>query len=161
MNNLRRFIYSFAVVAMTAWISSYFTRFGINNWYDILEKPSITPPNTWFPFIWGILYILMVISFYIILRQARGTDYSEANRLFLSQLLLQILWCFSFFYMGFLALALGIMFLLLWAVWRMLKNFRQTSQEAAILNYPYFLWLIYACLLNISVVYLNGFSVQI
>lgn len=161
MNNFRKIAYSLVVVAITAYISSYFTRFGVYNWYALLDKPTLTPPDSYFRIIWGILYFLMVISFYMVLRKAKGRDYQQAHQIFLSQLLLQIIWCFFFFFMGYIGIAMAVIILLDWMVWRMLKNFHKTSPEAALLNYPYFIWLIYATWLNISFVYLNGLIVEI
>ena len=161
MNNFGKLIYSLLVVAMTALISSYFTRFGIYNWYAILDKPMLTPPDYSFRIVWGILYLLMAVSFYIIQIKAQGAEYTESVRLFFSQLLLQIIWTFAFFYLGFMGVALGIILLLDFVVWIMIKNFKKTDILAANLLYPYFIWILYASYLNFSFVYLNGLSVEI
>ena len=43
MRNAAKFLYSVILVGVTAWLCSYFTRFGIDNWYSMLEKPAGTP----------------------------------------------------------------------------------------------------------------------
>lgn len=151
--------YSLLIVAMTALISGYFTEYGISSWYAVLEKPAVTPPNFVFPIMWTILYLLMAFSFYLIQIKAEGSQYVESTRLFFSQLLLQIIWCFAFFYMGFLALALGVIIILDIVVWIMLKNFKKTDNLAGNLLYPYWFWILFATYLNLAFVYHNGFVV--
>lgn len=50
---------------------------------------------------------------------------------------------------------------LAWTVRRMIGSFAQIDKFAAALNYPYFIWLLFALWLNISFVWLNGASVEI
>lgn len=34
----------------------------INEWYPLLDKPALTPPNAVFPIAWSIIYLCMGIS---------------------------------------------------------------------------------------------------
>lgn len=45
MNKLMKFVYSAVITVIAGAAASYFTRFGIYNWYAALDKPTITPPG--------------------------------------------------------------------------------------------------------------------
>lgn len=161
MKKLLKFIYSFTIVFLTGVISSYFTRFGMENWYHEAVPSAFTPPDAVFPIVWSILYILLALSYAIILQIPKSKETLEANRLFLSQLLLQILWCFTFFRMGQLGFGLLIILLMLWLTKIMLRVFSAINRQAGLLLYPYFLWLAYASLLNLFFVINNGIIIEI
>ena len=55
MAKLAKFLYSTALVVITAWLCSYFTRYGIANWYESFEKPAVTPPNEIFAPVWALI----------------------------------------------------------------------------------------------------------
>ncbi len=156
MNKALRFLYSFCAVGITAVACSYFTQSGIALFYGSLEIPMLTPPNAVFPTVWSALYALMVISFYIVLGNDNVFQVQRATLLFLGQLFLQVLWCYLFFYAGYFLFSLIVMLLLLWTVWSMIQRFKQTKPAAGYMQYPYFVWLLFAAYLNAGVVYLNG-----
>ena len=126
-----------------------------NEFYKNLIKPAFTPSSLIFQIVWPILYILMAISFFIVL----GSDNSLkpfAITLFIIQLILNFLWSPMFFFFGKMKLALLISFLMLICVGIMILFFFQISKIAGILQLPYFLWLIFATFLNASFIYLNS-----
>ena len=139
MAKLAKFLYSTALVVITAWLCSYFTRYGIANWYESFEKPAVTPPNEIFAPVWALIYGLMIVSFYQ---------------------MLQIIWTFLFFYEGMLGAAFGVIVFLAVVVWQMIKVFKQIRPLAAYLNYPYLLWLCYAGFLNFVFLYAQGAVVE-
>lgn len=94
-------------------------------------------------------------------RQPRTAKTLEAGRLFFSQLLFQMVWCFCFFYLGYTGAGIAVLLFLAWTVRRMIGSFAQIDKFAAALNYPYFIWLLFALWLNISFVWLNGASIEI
>ena len=161
MNTISRLLISFGAVAVTAAASSYFTLSGITGWYGMAEKAPLTPPSEWFRIIWGILYLLMAFSYYLVLGKPRTAKTLEAGRLFFSQLLFQMVWCFCFFYLGYTGAGIAVLLFLAWTVRRMIGSFAQIDKFAAALNYPYFIWLLFALWLNISFVWLNGASIEI
>lgn len=153
MSNIFKFIVSFAVVAVTAALSSYFSYLGVNTFYPNLALPPLNPPNEIFRFVWPVLYILMIVSFYIILTKENN---SKAIMLFIYQLLLHILWCWLFFTKGLFLFGFIDIILLDITVFIMLKAFHGLSPAAAYLQYPYFIWLLFATYLNAGIWYLNG-----
>ena len=156
MNQFFKFVYSFTVVALTAFASAYFVNNGVELFYAQMMMPPMTPPNEVFSFIWSILYVLLILSYYFILISPDNIKAQNASLLFLGQLFLQILWSYLFFGTGYLLYALIVMFLLLWTVWQMIRTFASIDTKSAYLLYPYCAWLLMATYLNIGAVYLNG-----
>ena len=151
-----KFIYSFSATMLTAYICSIFTQSGIKEWYDGIEKPFLTPPNIVFPMAWSILYVLIMISTFMVLRDSDSFNRKKANNLFIIQLFLQILWCFTFFAQGHLALGLGVIILLDISVFKMITIYAKVNKTASYMLYPYYWWLIFATFLNFNFVYKLG-----
>lgn len=156
MNNFIKFLYSFLAVVVTALIASYFVDVGMQLFYPQLQLPPMTPPDNIFPIVWSLLYVLMIFSYYMILKSNETMRVQSASLLFLGQLFLQMVWAFMFFYSAYFLYGLIVILLLLWTVWVMIRKFKIINPAAAYLQYPYFVWLLYATYLNIGVVYLNG-----
>lgn len=156
MSKTLRILYSFAAVAVTAFICAYFVNTGKAFFYDQLNLPPLTPKNNVFPVIWSLLYTLMIISYYLILDGRNVLNTQSASLLFLGQLFLQMVWSYLFFYSAYFLYGLIVMILLIWTVWQMIRKFQIINPVAAKLQYPYFLWLLFATYLNAGVVYLNG-----
>lgn len=159
MKNFIKFLYSAALVMLTAWLCSYFTQFGIYNWYAELDKPFAVPADSVFPVIWSLIYFLLFISWYQILITPSPLQ-NKAGSFFVSQLILQVIWTFLFFYEGMLGAAFGIIIFLDLVVWQMIRLFRQIRPFAAYLNYFYFLWLLYATFLNFIFLYTIGANIE-
>lgn len=157
MDHILKFVASFAVVALAAAVSAYFSYQGINTFYNTLVLPPLNPPNVVFPFVWRILYVLMIVSFYMILVRPQNQN---ATFLFLGQLVLHILWCYLFFVKALFAFAFVDLVLLILTLLAMIKQFYQLNHFSAYLQYPYFLWLLFAAYLNAGIWYLNGASLM-
>ena len=127
----------------------------ITGWYATLVKPSFNPPNYLFGPVWTILYILMGISFNLILQSAKTNTRKTALIIFTFQLVLNFSWSFLFFYFKWPGIAF-IDIIILWiAIVMMLLTFYRISPLAAYLQIPYFLWVSFASVLNGAIWYLN------
>ncbi len=155
MNQALRFLTSLALVGITAMLSSYFSYLGVDTFYAGLNLPPLNPPNAVFPIVWPILYVLMIVSFYMILNKE---DNHSAVFLFIGQLFLHILWCYLFFAKGLFMFGFVDILLLIWTVFVMIRRFYSLDKTAAYLQIPYLIWLIFAAYLNAGVWYLNGAS---
>ena len=82
-----------------------------NNFYKSLNKPAFTPPAIVFQSVWIILYILMAISFFIVLKNDNPLK-NIAITVFVVQLALNFLWSPVFFIVKKMKLALLISFLM-------------------------------------------------
>ena len=151
-----KLFYSFFAVMLTAYICSIFTDIGINQWYNSVEKPMLTPPNVVFPSVWAVLYILIALSTYKVLKDADSYNRKKANNIFIIQLFLQILWCFTFFAQGYLGLGFAVIVLLDMSVFRMINIYSKINKKASYMLYPYYWWLVFATFLNFNFVYKFG-----
>ena len=125
-----------------------------NNFYKNLIKPELTPPSIVFQIVWPILYLLMAISFVIVLATNSSLK-PFAITIFVTQLILNFLWSPVFFIMGRIKPALFISILLLLSVLFMVIVFFKISKIAGVLQIPYLLWLIFATFLNAAFMWLN------
>lgn len=101
-------------------------------------------PSWIFPVVWTILYILMGISSYIVYEKEL-----EVPKIYVIQLIWNLLWSFIFFTFKLYALALLWIIILFILVIKMIIEFRKTDKLAAYLQIPYAIWLIIAAVLNV------------
>ena len=123
-------------------------------WYPTLAKSSLTPPGHVVSVAWSILYLLMGTAAGIIWSE-RTTFSWVLTGMFFSQLGLNVLWSFCFFYLqspifGFAALIILILFLLVYV-----SGCYMQKPLAAYLNIPYLAWLLFAAYLNGYVMFNN------
>ena len=156
MKNTFKMAYILVAVALTATISSYFNKIGMQSFYYDLLFPPFVPPSVVFPAVWSLLYALMIVSAFIISTKAEPEALQISNFWFLGQLLLHILWTYTYFYLGAIGAAAIILLLLDYNVYKMIRVFAATDKTAAYLQIPYMLWVIFATYLNLAFVYYNG-----
>lgn len=128
----------------------------IVNWYSDLKKPFFSPPNWIFGPVWTILYIMMGIAVGRV--QGIGFDNLAAKKgvgFFIMQFIMNLLWSPVFFAMKQPMLALGIIIVLWLMILMTINKFRQVDKTAALLLYPYLLWVSFATALNLAIVMLN------
>lgn len=159
MNKVNKSILSVLAVFAIAFISSFFTMKGVNGWYQTAVHGVLTPPRITFRIVWTILYILMAISICKINIIETTENKKKAQYLFWLQLLLHIPWCFSFFYMGYLGLGLLIILIMDFIAYLTIKSFKTIDKASAYLLYPYFIWICFASVLNLSYIINNGLSI--
>ncbi len=136
-------------------ISGYYTSTSITTWYVTLNKPSFNPPNYLFGPVWTTLYILMGISFYVILDKAEESIKPKLILIFCVQLILNFLWSFIFFKFQNLGLACVEIILMWLSILTMIIWFYKTSKVASLMNIPYLLWVSFASVLTVSIYTLN------
>lgn len=139
---------------LVGYLSMLLQRDAMITWYPTLVKSDLTPPGTVFAVVWSVLYLLMGISAGIVWSMRAMYSWMLAL-LFVIQLLLNLAWSFSFFYMkspvlGFAVLVVLFMFVALYVAGCFTQN-----KWAAIMNFPYLLWLLFAGYLNLYVVMNN------
>ncbi|MBE6462999.1 MAG: tryptophan-rich sensory protein [Alphaproteobacteria bacterium] len=149
-------LYSFILVFITFLISKHFTDIGLENFYETINVSDITPENNYFRYIWKALYILLFLSFFTILVSKKSVEqFDDANALFIFQLFLQILWTFSFFYMGQLLASSIVIVLLVIEAFLMIYVFYPINKWAVLMVFPYLIWIMFASYLNIYIVFIN------
>lgn len=129
---------------------------GPSAWYDALNKSMFNPAPWVFAVVWPILYLLLAIALYLVMRDTRPTrEKLGAYTLFGAQMVLNALWTYWFFGLHMVVLSFWVTIaLVVVAVWLM-RVFRKINRTAGNLIWPYVLWLCFAMFLNGAVVYLN------
>ncbi|MBE6148871.1 MAG: tryptophan-rich sensory protein [Firmicutes bacterium] len=120
--------------------------------YQIINKPPFSPPGIVFPIVWSILYILMGISLYAIIKDKCN---KKSINLFLAQLLINLIWPFLFFNFELYYFSALWILILIYYVYLMTRNFLSIKKIAGYLQFPYLIWLIFALYLNLGVAFLN------
>ena len=127
----------------------------MNEWYETLQRPKLTPPDWVFGPVWTILYIVIAISIFLFLKKYKRESGYGMYLLITFHLITNIAWTSIFFGLKAPGLALiDILFLgisLILMVWR----FWQISRVSSILLWPYLAWVLFATYLNASFYVLN------
>jgi len=135
-------------------LSFLLTKNGINYYTNYLNKPSFAPPKVLFPIVWTILYILMGLSSYYIYESM--SEHKECClKLYSLNLIINFLWTIIFFNLQARLFAFIFIILLDFVVGFMIYCFYGISKKSAYLNIPYFIWILFASILNFSVYMLN------
>ena len=124
--------------------------------YAMLNQPLFSPPAEVFPLVWGVLFLLMGISSWLVYRKALAQKQSPQYYLrpYAVQLILNICWSPLFF--GLQAYWAGaVLALLLIVVVAMIVRFNQISRPAAWLQVPYLLWSAFAVYISFGVAVLS------
>ena len=138
-----------ALCLFAGYVSRYLQAVSLAEWYPALVLSPLTPPSSVFPVVWALLYVLMGIAAGIM-----WGEYSVYSRLlftlFSSQLVLNVLWSFCFFYMQSPLLGLIVIFAMDMLALMYVAGCFMVKRLAGWLMVPYMLWLLFAT-------YLNGF----
>lgn len=133
---------------------------GIRAGYGSLVLPPATPPDKVFPIVWGILYAMIGMSLFFIMRTNAVTAVIEQNKkaasvLWYIQFAFNLLWPFAFFTFklytfSFLWLAALVAINLALIIYAF-----RVSKFAGALLIPYQAWLMFALYLNLFIAILN------
>jgi tryptophan-rich sensory protein len=128
------------------------TAHAIRPWYESLSAPPGTPPNWLFGPVWGVLYIMLGVSAWLVWRR-RGP--SRPLRMWGWQLLANALWVPAFFGLHRPGLAIFVMAAMLILTGLTIRAFLPVRRLAAWLLLPYATWCVYAAYLNMGFWLLN------
>lgn len=148
------------LVAAVSGLSVLLSGDGMDRYPDLV-RPPFSPPGIVFPVVWIILFILMAVSAWMILRSLtevfsiKGALYSSSLLLYFVQLIVNLLWPVLFFRLSLYLPALLWLVLLIVLVVQMIRSFYRVNKTAALLQIPYLLWLVFAGYLNLGVWLLN------
>ena len=120
---------------------------------DMLKKSFLTPPSIVFPIAWGILYVLMGISYGIL--KDKGLTDKKIDIVYYVQLGINALWSIFFFVLKWRLFAFLWILLLLASVITMTVEFYKKNKISGLLQIPYILWIIFASYLNLALYLLN------
>jgi benzodiazapine receptor len=123
-------------------------------WYDNLNKSLITPSKIVFPFVWSILYFLIIVSAGIVIWKDEFQN-KLAIIYFIIQIVLNISWTPLFFRLKNIKLSLIIITILWLFILLTITEFLKISQIAGYLLIPYFVWVSLAVYLNLYIYWYN------
>lgn len=157
MRKILIFVAAVAVCFAPGAVGSLFTAPAIPVWYAGLVKPAFSPPNWIFGPVWTLLYLLMGISLFLIVRDGLTSRRIKiAAGVFVIQLFLNGLWSYVFFGLQSPGWAL-VEISALWAcILVSLVLFVRISKAAGLLLVPYLGWVTFAAALNAAIWRLNG-----
>lgn len=125
-------------------------------WYRSLTLPAWQPPGWVFGVVWPILYLLIGIALFAILRNVQSDRRESILSAFVVQWVLNAAWSAVFFGLQMPVVVLFIIVVMVGLVGFLVFKSRFEAPLASFLLVPYLLWLIYATSLNLGVVVLNA-----
>ncbi len=148
-NKIKPYVYFIALCLGVGALAALLTRENMNI-YDEIKVPPLAPPMWLFPVVWTILYTLMGVSAGLVYKEAKSVP-----AVFYTQLAVNFLWSIIFFNLRMFLLSSIWLVLLIFLIWRMIREFRVFDIRAAYLQYPYLVWCIFALYLNVAIWLLN------
>ena len=145
IQNAFRLLFLLSLTNGIGYVGSSFMNQDTMNWYDTLVMSSLTPPDFVFPIVWFILFLMMSIAAFLVWNKV-------SPRWFVAQLGMNLLWTFLFFGMREVFAACLVIVVMLYFLYKCMRDFYAKSHVAAYLMAPTFLWCLFA-------LYLNGFIV--
>jgi tryptophan-rich sensory protein len=127
----------------------------IPRWYRTLAKPSFSPPSWIFAPVWTTLYLLMAIAAWLVFNAPASPIHTVALSLFVLQLALNLAWSWIFFRKHALGAAVLEVAVLWCSIGATMCLFGQISATAAWLISPYWAWVTFASILNVTIWRLN------
>ena len=125
------------------------------NWYNNLNKSSLTPPDWVFSVVWPILYTTMCISLYLVWTDKQCSPFCNPLLFFFIQLFFNVIWTTLFFKLQKpLWSLIDIIFVLLFTIIT-LKQFYKINKSSSYILIPYVIWLSFASYLNLYIVVNN------
>jgi len=136
-------------------LGSLATFANLTPWYHMLAKPDFNPPDWIFGPVWTMLYILMGIAAWRILRKPDSEARARALGFYFAQLALNILWSWMFFAMR--SPMAGLINII--PQWFLLATtalcFWRIDRAAGAMLVPIILWVGFASILNFEIWRLN------
>ena len=150
LKNLSKLLISIIICQLAGIIGSVFTSNSIRTWYQIINKPSFTPPNWLFGPVWILLYLLMAVSAFLVWQKNK-----KALGIFILQLIFNTFWSIAFFGLKSPLFGLIIIVILWILILLTIMKFFKISKLAGWLLVPYILWVSFAAILNLFILILN------
>ena len=152
--NFKVLLICLVIVYITAFIGSIFTsKNASSEWYQSI-KPSLTPPNWVFPIAWTLLYLLIIASGVIFLKNG-GTIRSPGFLYYCIAWILNLSWSPLFFRFSRPDLSFAVIVGMLLFIALTISTFYHVNRLSGHLLVPYFIWVSFAAYLNAYIVFMN------
>jgi translocator protein len=137
-----------AVVAVVSFVGNLSTMSGMDGWYQDLDRPAWQPPDGVFGPVWGVLYVAIIVSGWLVWKQV---GLSRAHIPWVVQLVLNAGWSIVFFGLQSPNWAAVEIVLLLAAIAWTIIAFWPIHRVAAALLVPYLAWVSFATALTVYI----------
>jgi len=124
-------------------------------WYAALAKPDWLPPQRWFAPIWTVLYVTMGAAVWFVWRERYHRARGPALVAYALQLFLNALWAPLFFGLRDIGAGLFVCVALWISIAWTMREFARIRSLAAIIMFPYLVWVSIAMVMNLSLWKLN------
>ena len=132
-----------------------FASIDARDFYAALKQPAWAPPPSVFGPVWSVLYLMMCLAAWLVVRRLGLAAARLALRLYGAQLVLNALWTWLFFHWHNGPVALAEVLLLLGMVAVTARTFWQARPLAGWLMLPYLVWVGFASALTFALWQLN------
>ena len=123
--------------------------------YKSLNKPVFAPPSILFPIVWTILYLLIAISIYLILKNNKLKDIPSYSKTLIVNYFSNQIFSFLFFTLKSPFLALIDTFIVFISSLFLYYESKGLNKTSANLLIPYIIWNAFATILIISIFFMN------
>jgi len=130
-------------------------QFAGGEWYQAMNQPAWNLPALVMAFAWAVVYVLMAVAAWLVWDSMRNLAQAALGWWGL-QLLLSVIWSWTFFGLHRIGWSLGVMGLWLLVVLVTLRSFRSIRFEASSLMIPVAIWLLFVLVLNFTQWSING-----
>lgn len=151
--DIKKLLFYIVITFLIAVVPSIFV-FKDMKVYNMFNKPPLSPPAILFPIVWTILYLLMSISIYRIMK-TDNKNKENARLIYYIQLVINALWTPIFFGLKEYFLSFLWILMLIILVITMIITFFKIDKLSAYLQIPYLIWLLFAAYINFGVFVLN------
>ena len=148
-------LFAWLLLAFAAAAVGGFASASASEFYRDLVRPSWAPPGWLFGPVWSVLYVLMGVAAWLVWRVRGFSGARDALLVFVIQLAANALWTWLFFVWRQGGLAFAEILLLLALILTTIVLFWRVSRLAAVLLFPYFLWVVFASALSLFMWRLN------
>ena len=123
--------------------------------YKSLNKPVFAPPSIIFPIVWTILYLLIAISIYLILKDNKLKDIPSYTKTLIINYISNQFFSFFFFTLKSPFLAIIDTFIVFISSLFLYYESKELNKTSAKLLIPYIAWNAFATILIISIFFMN------
>lgn len=116
-----------------------------------IDRPWFFPPEVLFPIVWTLLFTLLGVALFLVVRHGRGRDVTIAVATFAVQFALNLAWTPAFFGLQRPDLGLAVIVPLWLAIVGTIVAFDRVDRLAATLLVPYLVWVSFAAVLNYAI----------
>lgn len=154
-HKLRQLLLCIGIPLAVGGLSAWVTRDAMKD-FESLNQPPLSPPGWLFPVVWTVLFILMGIASYLVVRSQGSEKMVKRALIFYGiQLGFNFLWSILFFNLG-LYLVSFFWLVLLWCLILLTTlQFSTLDRRTFWLMLPYLAWVAFAGYLNLGIYWLN------